>query len=68
MVAALRRAPDAWVDFMMRFELGLEKPEPEAGPASAVTIGGAYIVGGLVPLSPYFFSHVAGAALGGRWR
>ena len=54
-VAALRRHPDKWVDFMMRFELGLEEPNPKRAPVSASTIGGSYIVGGLVPLSPYFF-------------
>jgi VIT1/CCC1 family predicted Fe2+/Mn2+ transporter len=42
-----------WVDFMMRFELGLEKPEPGRALRSALTIGGAYIIGGLVPLAPY---------------
>ena len=44
---------EAWVDFMMRFELGLEKPQPGRALRSALTIGGAYIVGGLVPLVPY---------------
>ncbi|GAB2582831.1 VIT1/CCC1 transporter family protein [Dyella jejuensis] len=44
---------EAWVDFMMRFELGLEKPQPGRALRSALTIGGAYIVGGLVPLMPY---------------
>jgi VIT1/CCC1 family predicted Fe2+/Mn2+ transporter len=50
---AFRRKPKAWVDFMMRFELGLEKPEPRRALMSALTIGGAYIVGGLIPLGPY---------------
>src|SRR5579872_7433624 len=45
----------AWVDFMMRFELGLERPDPSRGLTSALTIGGAYVAGGLVPLTPYFF-------------
>jgi VIT1/CCC1 family predicted Fe2+/Mn2+ transporter len=54
-VAALRRTPQAWVDFMMRFELGLEKPDPRRALASGLTIAGAYIAGGLIPLSPYFF-------------
>jgi VIT1/CCC1 family predicted Fe2+/Mn2+ transporter len=40
---------------MMRFELGLEKPDPRRAIASALTIAGAYVVGGLIPLSPYFF-------------
>jgi VIT1/CCC1 family predicted Fe2+/Mn2+ transporter len=52
---AFRRRPKAWVDFMMRFELGLEMPDPRRAVTSALTIGGAYIVGGLIPLAPYFF-------------
>jgi vacuolar iron transporter family protein len=50
---ALAARPQAWVDFMMRFELGLEKPERRRALVSALTIAGAYIVGGFVPLSPY---------------
>jgi predicted membrane protein (TIGR00267 family) len=46
---------DQWVDFMMRYELGLEKPEANRATQSAVTIGLSYIVGGIIPLSPYFF-------------
>lgn len=42
-----------WVEFMMRFELGLEKPDRRRAPISAGTIGGSYAVGGLVPLVPY---------------
>ena len=53
-VAALRRKPEAWVDFMMRFELGMEKPDPGRALTSGLTIAGAYIAGGLIPLSPYF--------------
>jgi vacuolar iron transporter family protein len=52
-VEALALRPQGWVDFMMRFELGLEKPESRRALISAVTIAGAYIVGGFVPLSPY---------------
>ena len=52
-VDALSKNPKKWVDFMMRFELGLEKPDPKRALASALTIGGAYAVGGLIPLSPY---------------
>src|SRR5450432_3021377 len=52
-VEALSKRPDAWVDFMMRFELGLEEPDPRRALTSAVTIAGAYIAGGLIPLSPY---------------
>jgi VIT1/CCC1 family predicted Fe2+/Mn2+ transporter len=48
---------DKWVDFMMRYELGLEKPEPNRATQSAITIGVSYIVGGIIPLSPYFFIH-----------
>ncbi|XP_051148584.1 vacuolar iron transporter 1-like [Andrographis paniculata] len=54
-VNALRKNPKAWLDFMMKFELGLEKPDPKRAVHSAVTIAVAYIVGGLVPLLPYFF-------------
>lgn len=53
LVASLRQRPDAWVDFMMRFELGLERPQPSRAIKSALTIGGAYVAGGLVPLVPY---------------
>ncbi len=42
-----------WVDFMMRFELGLEEPEPKRARSSALTIAMSYIVGGLIPLAPY---------------
>src|SRR5690349_313657 len=44
-----------WVDFMMKYELGLDKPDPQRATKSALNIGLSYIVGGLVPLSPYFF-------------
>ena len=57
-VEALSKNPRKWVDFMMRFELGLEKPDPKRALASALTIGGAYAVGGLIPLSPYVVSSV----------
>ncbi|GAB4017425.1 VIT1/CCC1 transporter family protein [Spirosoma koreense] len=43
-----------WVDFMMQYELGLDKPDPNRATKSALTIGLSYVVGGLVPLSPYF--------------
>ena len=46
---------DQWVDFMMRYELGLEKPEANRATQSAITIGISYIIGGIIPLSPYFF-------------
>ena len=46
---------DRWVEFMMKHELGLDKPDPKRASRSAFNIGVSYIVGGLVPLSPYFF-------------
>ena len=52
-VEALSRRPAAWVDFMMRFELGLEEPDPRRAVTSAATIAGAYVAGGMIPLSPY---------------
>src|SRR2546428_96167 len=52
-VEALRRRPEAWRDFMMRFELGLEKPDPARARTSAVVIGGAYLAGRVVPLPPH---------------
>lgn len=60
---ALRKRPEAWVDFMMRFELGLERPDPKRALTSALTIGGAYIVGGLIPLCPYIAFHAVKVAL-----
>ena len=50
---SFRKRPQEWIDFMMRFELGLEKPDPRRALRSALTIGGAYAVGGLIPLGPY---------------
>src|SRR5690242_13495287 len=52
-VEALSKRPDAWVDFMMRFELGLEAPDPRRAMQSALTIAGSYVAGGLIPLLPY---------------
>ncbi|MBS1655962.1 MAG: VIT1/CCC1 transporter family protein [Bacteroidetes bacterium] len=46
---------DKWVEFMMKYELGLDKPDPKRATKSALNIGLSYIAGGLVPLSPYFF-------------
>src|SRR5271156_4523671 len=46
-----------WVDFMMRFELGLEPPDPARATRSAATIAASYIAGGLVPLAPYMIIH-----------
>ena len=62
-VDSLRKRPQDWVDFMMRFELGLEKPEPARAWKSALTIALAYIVGGVIPLSSYVFFANAHRAL-----
>ncbi|HYM66109.1 MAG TPA: VIT1/CCC1 transporter family protein, partial [Patescibacteria group bacterium] len=62
-VQALRENREAWIDFMMRFELGLEKPDPRRALISAVTIGGSYAIGGMVPLGPYLFIADARSAL-----
>lgn len=53
-VAAISSDEKRWVDFMMRFELGLEEPDPKRALRSAVTIGASYIAGGFIPLAPYF--------------
>lgn len=52
-VQAIRGNRERWVDFMMQFELGLEKPDPARARQGALTIALAYIAGGLIPLSPY---------------
>jgi len=62
-VDAMSRKPKEWVDFMMRFELGLEKPEPKRARNSAMVIAVSYVVGGLVPLAPYMLIHAAKTAL-----
>jgi len=54
---------DKWVEFMMKYELGLDKPDPKRAGKSAFNIGISYAVGGLVPLSPYFFSDTPLTAL-----
>jgi vacuolar iron transporter family protein len=64
MANALRQHPTAMIDFMMRNELGLERPDPKRALSSALTIGLSYIAGGLVPLVPYMLIHTTGAALG----
>lgn len=63
-VTAITSKPDRWIDFMMRFELGLERPEPGRAVSSALTIGGAYVVGGLVPLVPYMLVPEVRTAMG----
>ena len=62
-ITALKQKPQEWVEFMMRFELGLEKPEPTRARNSALTIAISYIVGGMVPLLPYMLIAVAHRAL-----
>ena len=54
-LSALQANPTAYVDFMMRFELGLEKPASSRAHRSALTIAASYIAGGLIPLLPYMF-------------
>jgi VIT1/CCC1 family predicted Fe2+/Mn2+ transporter len=52
----MAKRPREWVDFMMRFELGLERPDKNRARQSALVIGFSYILGGLIPLSAYFFT------------
>ena len=63
LVEALKHNPEGWVDFMMRFELGLERPEPRRALTSGLTIGSAYVLGGLIPLWPYMMIARATSAL-----
>lgn len=62
-VEALKKDHSKWVDFMMRFELGLEKPDPKRLLLSPITIGSAYIFAGLIPLLPYMLQHNVHTAL-----
>lgn len=62
-VTSIKADKRRWVDFMMRFELGLEEPDPKRAGRSALTISLAYIAGGLIPLAPYFFIGSVKAAL-----
>ena len=62
-VESLAQRPEDFADFMMRFELGLEKPDPKRALQSGATIGGAYIFGGLIPLTPYIILPEAHTAL-----
>lgn len=62
-VNKMKQNPDKWVDFMMRFELGLDKPDASRAWKSAITIALSYIVGGIIPLLPYFFVSVPTQAL-----
>src|ERR1700730_2950252 len=62
-VKSIRADRRRWVDFMMRFELGLEEPDPKRARNSALTIAVSYIAGGFVPLAPYFFFRSGHSAL-----
>jgi VIT1/CCC1 family predicted Fe2+/Mn2+ transporter len=63
-VRAITADQKNWVDFMMRFELGFEEPDPQRARNSAVTIAVSYILGGLVPLAPYMLMQELYRALG----
>ena len=54
--AAICAEPKRWVDFMMREELKLSEPDPGRARVSALTIGGAYVAGGAIPLAPYLLA------------
>jgi len=54
--AAICAEPKRWVDFMMREELELSEPDPGRARVSALTIGGAYVAGGAIPLAPYLLA------------
>jgi vacuolar iron transporter family protein len=63
-VTAITSSQKRWVDFMMRFELGFEEPDPRRARNSAVTIAVSYVLGGLVPLAPYILMRELYSALG----
>lgn len=63
-VNAICSNQNRWVQFMMRFELGLEEPDPKRAPRSALTIAASYIFGGLIPLAPYM---ILRSVLTGLW-
>jgi vacuolar iron transporter family protein len=65
LVAAIAANRARWVDFMMRFELGLQTPNPSRAQRDALTIGASYIVGGLIPLAPYILLRTVQTALWG---
>jgi vacuolar iron transporter family protein len=62
-LSAFESKPKVWVDWMMRFELGLEEPDPGRALTSAVTIAVSYVAGGLIPLAPYMIATQATSAL-----
>ena len=59
----MAKNPKKWVDFMMRFELGLERPDKNRALQSAFVIGISYVIGGLIPLSAYFVTETASEGL-----
>jgi VIT1/CCC1 family predicted Fe2+/Mn2+ transporter len=63
LIRSLATRPDDWVKFMMRFELGLERPEPSRAAFSAATIAVSYVLGGLIPLAPYMIVKNSQSAL-----
>ncbi len=63
LIGSLRADPGRWVDFMMRFELGLEEPDPMRARKSAWTIALSYVIGGLIPLLPYIWFRDVATAL-----
>ncbi|KAI8338997.1 Ccc1 family [Chlamydoabsidia padenii] len=63
LIDKLKSNPEQFVDFMMKFELGLEMPDPRRSWISALTIGSSYFIGGLIPLTPYVFMDDAMLAL-----
>lgn len=62
-VAAIRSDRKRWVDFMMKFELGIETPDPKRARDSALTIGFSYMIGGFIPLLPYCLTDSISTAL-----
>lgn len=62
-IDAFRQQPETWVNFMMQFELGIERPDPRHAVTSALTIASAYVIGGMIPLASYFVMPSMHAAL-----
>lgn len=62
-VETISKDKQKWADFMMRYELNLDKPDAHKAPISAITIGTSYVIGGLIPLAPYFFTQTIHDAL-----
>jgi vacuolar iron transporter family protein len=62
-VESISSEREKWVDFMMHYELGLDKSDPARARNSAFTIAASYIMGGLIPLSPYIIFHQINVSL-----